>query len=76
MTWLPVVRFGIVEATCGVREEADLALHERVPVDVEPVRVAHERLLAEAQQPAGVVAALDDHVGGLLLEHVQELAAS
>ena len=31
-----------------VRVEADLALHERVPVDAQAVRVAHERLLAEA----------------------------
>ena len=74
MIWLPSVRFGIVDRDLCVRVEADLALHERVAVDLQAVGVAEERLLAEAEQPAGVVAPLDDHVGGLLREHVPELA--
>ena len=57
-----------------VRVEADLALHEGVPVHAQAERVADERLLAEAKEPARVVAALHDHVGRLLFEHVQKLA--
>ena len=56
-----------------VCEEADLALHEPVQVQPQAPRVAEERLLAQPQQPARVVAALDDHVGRLPLEHAAEL---
>ena len=74
MIWLPERQVRDRRCDLGVGVEADLALHERVAVDLEAVRVADERLLAEAQQPAGVVASLDDDVGGLLLEHVKQLA--
>ncbi len=57
-----------------VRVEADLALHERVPVHAQAVRLAEERLLLEAVEPARVVAALHDHVRRLRREHRAELA--
>src|SRR5262245_37588786 len=43
-------------------------------VDAQTVCLAEERLLLEPVEPAGVVAALDDHVGSLGREHRTELS--